>query len=134
MARRARLLVVEDDASVARAVRRMLLKRGSVSVAASGREAIDQLEAGAVFDVIVSDLLMDDIDGMGLFTWLEEHRPELAARVILLTGGAFTAKAREFVAHFPNQVLSKPISLDEILAAVDHSLDAAGLLDPEETP
>ena len=129
---RARILLVEDDSSVARALRRMLRRRGSVSLAASGREAIDQREAGGVFDVIISDLLMDDIDGMGLFSWLEEHRPELAARVILLTGGAFTARAREFVAQFPNQVLSKPISLDEILAAVDRSLDAAGSPDPKE--
>ena len=121
----ARILLVEDDPSVARALRRMLRRRGAVSLASSGREAINQLEAGAAFDVIVSDLLMDDVDGMGLFAWLEEHRPDLAARVILLTGGAFTDRARTFVATFPNAVLSKPVSIDEILAAVDQSLGAA---------
>ena len=117
-----RLLVVDDDPGVGTAVGRMLKRLGQVLVVQSGREAIEVLSGGATFDLVLTDLLMADIDGMGLFEWIVEHRPELAGSVLLLTGGAFTARARQFVADFPNECLAKPVKRNTLLGAVERML------------
>ncbi len=115
----ARVLVVDDEPYLLRALRRLLVRAGYEVVAtSSGLEAQHILEQDTNFDSIVCDLMMPDILGMDLHAWLAERSPDLAARVVFLTGGAFTPRAQDYLGTVENPVLSKPISTPDLLAAL----------------
>jgi CheY-like chemotaxis protein len=105
--RRGRVLLVEDDPLVARAVRRTLGNEHDVTFVEGGRAALAAL-AQAEFDVVLCDLMMPEMTGMELHAELSRDRPEIARRMVFLSGGAFTDTAREFLASVPNAQVEKP--------------------------
>ncbi len=120
----ARLLLVDDEPHLLRALRRLLARTGYEVVATtSGLEAQRLIEQGEAFDVMLCDLMMPDILGMDLHAWLVEHHPRLAQRVVFLTGGTFTPRAQDYLASVDNTVLPKPVSIETLLAAVRAQLD-----------
>ena len=58
--------------------------------------------------------MMADLSGMDLYERLARTDPATAARIVFMTGGAFTARARDFLARVPNQRLTKPFSVAEV--------------------
>ena len=66
------------------------------------------LTGDMLFDGIVCDLMMPDVTGMDLHAWLVEHQPDLADRMLFITGGAFTPRARQFLASVNNPCFEKP--------------------------
>jgi CheY-like chemotaxis protein len=74
--------------------------------------------------VILCDLMMPDMTGMDLHAELARKLPEQATRMIFLTGGAFTPRAREFLDEVPNQRLEKPCDLGKLLALIN---DCSGM-------
>jgi CheY-like chemotaxis protein len=89
-----------------------------VVVVTSGRAALDLVIAGERFDVILCDLMMPEMTGLDLHGELMRSFPEHAARMIFLTGGAFTPRAREFLDSVPNQRLEKPFDAQNVRALV----------------
>lgn len=81
----------------------------------SGRAALEQLCAGEAFDVIVCDLMMPGMSGLDLHTELRRRAPELAERIIFLTGGAVSRRAQQFLETFG---FEKPCNLQELRAAI----------------
>jgi len=120
--RRGRVLIVDDEPAVARALRTGLGDEHDVVIAASGREALALLLGddpdAARFDVILCDLMMPDLDGAELYEQLREKRPDLAARVIFVTGGAFTSRAREFIERSGVRTLEKPFDIESVRSLV----------------
>jgi PAS domain S-box-containing protein len=104
---RARILVVDDEPTVARALVRVLREHDTV-VAQSGREALGLLEHDRDFDVIFCDLMMPQLTGMDVYEWIQAQQPGLESRFVFLTGGAFTPRARAFMDEVPNIFLEKP--------------------------
>ncbi len=114
VAARRRVLVVDDEPLIGTTLR-ILLDDHDVKVVTSGRAARDLIASGAEFDVVLCDLMLDDLSGMDLARWLEETHPEMASRVVFMTGGAFTDDARRFLLGVPSaRQLEKPFSSDEI--------------------
>jgi PAS domain S-box-containing protein len=107
-ARRGRVLVVDDEPYVAKSLVRILRRAHDVETVASGREAMALLAHDRNFDVVLTDLMMPEVSGMALHTWLAEAEPELARRLLFMTGGAFTADASEYLARAGNMVIEKP--------------------------
>jgi CheY-like chemotaxis protein len=107
---RGRILVVDDDPLVSRAMQRMLGRWHSVVLAASAHEAIQALREDANFDVVLCDVMMPDVSGIELFQRIQSHWPLLAPRVAFLTGASFTPRVGEFLASLANPRLTKPIS------------------------
>jgi hypothetical protein len=62
---------------------------------------------------------------MALYRELEEKRPELARRVIFMSGGAYTPQSREFVDSHHRPVVKKPFDRDQLMAALAACLPAA---------
>jgi PAS domain S-box-containing protein len=112
--RRGRVLVVDDEALVAAAVRRALAAEHDVTTILSGREALDHLVTHPDYDVVISDLLMPGMTGVDLWDAVQARSPELAARMIFVTGGAFTPSSREFVEAHRESCLHKPFDLDQL--------------------
>ncbi len=81
-----RILVADDEISIQRALERGLREIGFVQTVTSGKGAIELLEGGATFDVILSDVVMPEGTGIELADWLQRYRPRLKRRLILMTG------------------------------------------------
>ncbi|GMU01984.1 hypothetical protein KH5H1_61040 [Corallococcus caeni] len=112
--RRARILIVDDEPAVAGSLRRLLASEHDVEVVLRGREALERVEAHEDFDLILCDLLMPDMTGMDLFDELVRVAPRLADRVVFLTGGAFTQRAREFLDRVPGRYMQKPVDTRQV--------------------
>lgn len=108
-----RVLVVDDDDALVRALRRALRAHRLVCVS-SGREALACLEADDGFDVVLCDLLMPGMTGMELYERLEALGLPVRERMVFLTGGAATPRARAFLARVPNRAVHKPVLPDEL--------------------
>jgi two-component system, cell cycle sensor histidine kinase and response regulator CckA len=104
---RARVLVVDDELLTTRVLTELLAPH-DVSVATSGREAIALMQQDTAFDVIVCDLQMSHGTGMDVYAYLQQHAPQLARRMIFMTGGALTPQAHDFLARCQQPVLEKP--------------------------
>jgi CheY-like chemotaxis protein len=115
--RRGRILIVDDEPMAGAALRRILEREHDVVVVTRGRDALDQI-AGAQFDVILCDLMMPEMSGMDLYTEVSRRSPEHAPRIIFMTGGAFTPRAREFLERVPNQRLEKPVDTRNLRALI----------------
>jgi two-component system cell cycle sensor histidine kinase/response regulator CckA len=132
----ARVLVVDDEASVCQTIRRAL--RGHhVTVSQSGREALVRMSEEE-YDVILCDIIMPDLSGIDVFTQVCESRPECAQRMVFMTGGAFTESARSLLTHGDRRILQKPIDVAQLRAIVAEvaatAADAAELSTLEMEP
>ncbi len=111
---RQRLLLVEDERNLRTVLQSLLAARYEVVTAATGREAQSLLAADAAWDVVLCDLLMPEVTGMDLYAWMEEHSPALCARVVFMTGGAFTERARRVLDLAPGRWIEKPFEFDAL--------------------
>jgi PAS domain S-box-containing protein len=120
-AARLRILVVDDDASLARAIGRTL-RDHDITLALSGKEALEHVRSGAPFDAILCDLMMPDLTGMDVYHGIMTARPGLEERMIFMTGGAFDPRAREFLARVPNLRLEKPFDMQNLRVMLRESV------------
>ena len=118
-----RVLVVDDEPLVARALARML-RPHDVTVASSGRDALRCVRE-ARFDVIFCDLMMPDLSGMDVYDALRGTDPSVADAIVFMSGGAFTDRAAAFRAGVANRFLAKPIDRDAVERVVAERLAAA---------
>lgn len=106
---RARVLVIDDDVAVLRAYRRMLSARHDVVLASGGAEGLRTLEKDEGFDVVLCDVMMPQLDGPMVYEALQARASRLLEKVVFCSGGAFTPRAKAFLASIRNPFLSKPI-------------------------
>jgi PAS domain S-box-containing protein len=104
---RASVLVIDDELAIGGLLRRVL-RDHEVTVFTRAREALELLRSGAHFDIIISDLMMPEMSGMEFFDDLTEHFPESVARVVFVSGGAFTPATRAFLERVSNERVEKP--------------------------
>jgi signal transduction histidine kinase len=119
---RARLLVVDDEPAVGNAIRRALAAEHDVLAVTSGKAALALLERGEKFDAILCDLMMPEMSGMDLHEALGRVAPRLAQGMIVMTGGAFTGRAQQFLDRVPNQRVEKPFDVQSLRAVVRSAL------------
>jgi PAS domain S-box-containing protein len=111
---RARVLVVDDEPNVTSSLRRALSSEHDVATANSARDALKLLTQDRGFDIILCDLMMPGMTGMDLYAELYKTAPEVAGRVVFMTGGAFTPRAVSFLQDVPNPKIGKPLNLEEL--------------------
>jgi PAS domain S-box-containing protein len=113
-----RVLLIDDEPTILTSLRRALGTAHEVTAARSGSEALTLLRQGERFDVIVCDLMMPDVTGMEVHAALLTLAPEQAARMVFISGGAFTPQARSFLETTPNECLDKPLDNAQLRAVV----------------
>ena len=106
--RRGRVLIVDDEPMIARAVQRALAVDHELHAVLRGAEALALIERGERFDVIVCDLMMPEMTGIDVHDAIAAIAPDQARSIIFLTGGAFTPRAREFLDRTDNPHIEKP--------------------------
>jgi signal transduction histidine kinase len=123
--RRGKLLIVDDEAMVAKALGRILAREHDVTVVLDAGEARQRVAAGERYDVILCDLMMPQMTGMDLHAELLRTAPEQAAQMVFLTGGAFTVGARAFLDEVPNQRIEKPFETQHIRSIINDRIKSA---------
>lgn len=118
---RIRVLIIDDEPLLGKSLRRALSEH-EVTFTEDPVHALE-LCGHTDYDAIVCDLMMPMISGEGVYEHLRQHAPELAARMIFMTGGAFTTGAQQFLADVPNLKLTKPFTPDDLRRAVRRVLD-----------
>lgn len=112
------VLVVDDDATFASVVEDVLKDEGyRVSIATGGAAAL-ALVRQTPFDLVLIDIRMPGLDGPGFFRELQNLDPDLARRVMFMTGGAVGPETAEFLFSLRVPCLRKPLPIDELRAAV----------------
>ncbi len=116
---RRRVLLIDDEPFVGRAIARVLEREHDVEVLNAAEEAARRIAAGERWDAIFCDLLMPGMTGMDFAEELARTAPDAAGRLVFMTGGACTERARAFVARGVYACLEKPIEAAALLDAVE---------------
>jgi CheY-like chemotaxis protein len=121
----ARILIVEDDSSVRAFVERALQMDGhEVETASDGGLGLEVLEdtlaAGEAFDLLLSDIQMPIMDGIGLALTAAQKAPDMP--ILLMTGYAEQRERATNLSRVIVDVVAKPFSLPEIRKAVADAL------------
>ncbi len=118
----ATILLVEDEEAVRAFAKRALISRGyTVHEAATGTEALEVMEeTGGEIDLVVSDVVMPEMDGPSLLRELRKARPDL--KIIFVSGYAEDAFAKNLPEGEQFSFLPKPFTLKALATAVKEAL------------
>jgi CheY-like chemotaxis protein len=110
---RPRLLIVDDEPALLRALSQELERDHQVTTVTSGRAALELLGRTS-FDVILCDLMMPEMSGMDLYAELRRAGDGVEERMVFMTGGAFTESARGFLEATSNPCVEKPFRMEAL--------------------
>ena len=114
-----RILVVEDEPTIRRFYERLFSTYGLETIfAPTGNVAMEVLESGQSFDIILLDVRLPGLSGREIWKLLEIKRPEMCSRVILVTGDILNAGTRRLLEDSGRPYLEKPFSTEELLKAM----------------
>ncbi len=115
-----RILVVDDDAVNRQAMRLLLEREGHDVVAVeNGLEAIERLgPATDQFDAVITDLQMPRLGGRALYEQLVEQHPQLAQRLVFVTGDRAREETRRFLDECGQPSVMKPYDFNDLIAAI----------------
>jgi CheY-like chemotaxis protein len=116
----ATILLVDDEPLVRRSVGRLLARTHNVLQAGSGEDALELLVEQPEVDVILTDIMMPGIGGVGLYRCLPLA---LRTRVILMTGAFNSEPVEQLIESVALPVLLKPFFLQEIQDAIASVLE-----------
>ncbi len=133
-ARRLNVLVAEDNATNQKLVVRLLELNGHrVTLAGNGREAVEKAEGG-LFDVILMDVQMPDMDGFEATQAIRLREGDSAhTRIVAMTAHAMAGDRERCLAAGMDAYVSKPLRPDDLLSTIDR-LVAAGPAHSAATP
>jgi len=120
-----KILLVDDEAKLVTLLKSALAYRGhEVSGVTDGKSALDRVAAES-FDLVLTDLRMEPVDGLAVIAGVKERSPDTAVVVLTAYGDVATAVAalQQGAYHY----LTKPINFDEVAHVVEQALAAAGL-------
>ncbi len=103
-----RVLVVDDEPLVAESIRLVLADEFDVTSMTDPALALASLTSGHSYDVILCDVMMPEMNGVVLRDRVHAYDPELAARIVFVTGGLLMEKVHQLLEAVPNLVLAKP--------------------------
>ncbi len=117
---RPRVLVVDDDVGIRNVLQRCLRARFDLTVVASAEAAIKAV-GETRFDVLLSDVHLDGMDGVELLRRVREH--DLDLPVILMTGAPSLETAVKAIEHGALRYLFKPFNLDNLREVLDGAVE-----------
>jgi CheY-like chemotaxis protein len=111
---RPRVFVIDDEPLLGQTLRLGLDETCDVTLETSGVAARRRLLGGERFDLVLCDLGLPDLPGTEIYRAVLAERPDLAPSFVLITGGAVTAEARDFLEAHTGPLLHKPFTLVQV--------------------
>jgi two-component system NtrC family sensor kinase len=122
MGERPWVLVVDDESIIAQLIADVLGGEGyDVDTAPHGVAALERLER-RTYDVVLCDLRMPELDGLGLFREIEQRYPDLLHRFVFVTGTSEHADYQGFIDDVKVPVLTKPFDMADLVRVVQELL------------
>ncbi len=114
------ILLIEDEPSVSAFVRTALERKGyRVVQASSGAEGLHQL-ATETYGGVISDIRMPgDINGADVHQWIQRNRPELGARIILISGDTANSETQSLLSRGSTPCIEKPFRVQQLISTVE---------------
>jgi CheY-like chemotaxis protein len=121
-----RVLLIEDEPAVMALVRAVLEGHGyTVVPTESGAEALRLLEAED-FHGVVSDMRTPGgVDGAQVYAWIADHRPELASRLVFITGDIASEETAATLRRTGAPCVEKPFRVHEFISVVERTMGKA---------
>ncbi len=121
-----RVLLVDDEEAVLEFEREVLSGAGAqVECVASGEAAILKL-ASEQFDVILVDSSMPGaLNGIDVYKWIVEHRPESRHRLVLAFSGITDGKVKDFVEQNSIPFITKPFEVSELISLIGRAVQTS---------
>lgn len=116
------VLVVDDEEPVIRLISRMLHDLGHRSIVTVSAEAALSALTQQPFDLILTDVRMPGMSGFDLLSVIRTHDPDLAERLIFITGDTLNPTTREMLEQSGNLCLPKPFSISQLEAVLQQIL------------
>lgn len=120
LAPRCRVLIVDDDPSVAESLR-LTLEHHDAQISTSGTDALNQL-AKSRFDVVICDIMMPGMTGLELLECLVQQQPDYRHRFLFITGGVLSEAIRVSLDATRVPRLEKPLTPNQLEAAISKVL------------
>src|SRR5262249_36257143 len=120
-----RVLIIDDEELHAKAVAESLQRVGYECVVATSGSAGARKMSEEDFDVILTDLRMDDMDGLAILRKAKEETPE--GQVVVITGYGDVKSAVEAIKQGAANYLTKPVDMAELRAIVDKAAEVRKL-------
>jgi len=128
-----RMLIVDDESIAQENLSHFFTRQGlEVATASNGNEALQIISKRAPFDIVLTDLKMDQMDGLELLDHLNTVAPD--TRVIMITGYATIPSAVDALHRGATHYLAKPVDLEELKTMVNQVLQHNRRLDLTKGP
>jgi CheY-like chemotaxis protein len=126
------VLLIEDEPAVMALVRAVLEGHGySVVSTESGAEALHLLESGN-FHGVVSDMRTPGgVDGAQVHAWIAAHRPELASRLVFITGDIASEETAATLRRTGAPCVEKPFRVLDFITVVERTIGKAAAVNAE---
>jgi two-component system, cell cycle sensor histidine kinase and response regulator CckA len=115
---RSRILFIDDEPALYTVVRRLLKDEHEIVGYFDPREALKSLDHDSAYDVIICDVMMPYMSGFDFLNEVRARDHDLAARVIFMTGGAFSDPTQQLLNELSNPVLEKPFETRALHMAI----------------
>ncbi len=122
-----RILIIDDEPDIRRSLAYVLQDEGyEVESASTGLEGLSYISAKQ-FDVVITDLMLPDLDGMTIINKVEEIQPNII--IIMITAFGSEEKAVEAIRSGADDYIPKPIDGDELLMKLSRAVEMRRLRD-----
>jgi len=126
-----RVLAVDDEPHIRELILAALSRQGyRVDIARNSQEALILMQ-DSTYDCIVLDLKMPGMNGEDLFGMISRDRPDLAQRVLFMTGDSVSQRTNDFLTGTGQPWLSKPVLLQELISEVAMVCEMTGATTPK---
>lgn len=120
------VLLIEDESAVMAYVRTALERYGYTVVCTdSGAEALQLLESGDFLGVVSDMRTPGGVDGADVHAWVAQHRPELAARIVFITGDIANEDTVATLRRTGAPCVEKPFRVQQFISVVEKTIGKA---------
>ncbi len=120
------ILLIEDEPAVASYVCAVLERSGyEVVCSESGVAGLRQLEAGEFLGVVSDMRTPGGIDGADVYAWIAANRPELASRLVFITGDVASEETAAILQRTRVPCVEKPFRVQQFICVIEQTMGKA---------
>ncbi|HTQ98174.1 MAG TPA: response regulator [Candidatus Acidoferrum sp.] len=114
------ILLIEDEPAVSAFVRTALERKGyRVVQASTGAEGLKLLDSDTYAGVISDIRMPGDVNGADVHQWIQQNRPELGARIILISGDTANSETQSLLTGSATPCIEKPFRVQQLITTVE---------------